>query len=204
MVYPQTRNLSEEALNPQNLFIPNLGDDITFIGSGSTTYTRALSNRSIIVPNDESLGDYAYTSTSKIRLFARAGDFDGDLVGVQFYVNGTQGSIQLRDIPISGTFIKISDGMSLMPLNIDLNLMLLKRQLHSLAQNWDPNDTIYMSLKPTRVENANELFNYLESLRTDLSVQVTPIPFSFFCNFYTIRLFQDTRYATLESVHRMT
>ena len=178
MVYPQTRSLSKDALDPDVLFIPNFGDDITFIGSGSTTYTRALSNRSIIVPNDESLGDYAYTSTSKIRLFARAGDFDGDLVGVQFYVNGTQGSIQFRDIPINGTFIKISDGMSLNAPEYRLEFNATQTPTStSFAQNWDPNDTIYMSLKPTRAENANELFNYLESLRLIFRCKSRPFPF---------------------------
>ena len=30
---------------------------------------------------------------------------------MQFFVNGTQGSIQLREVPKNGTWIKIADGM---------------------------------------------------------------------------------------------
>ncbi len=201
MVYPQTRSQSANNAPITPGFVGGAGSN-TFQNADSTQHTRPLSNRTIVVPKDESLSEFAYTSTSKVRLFARAGDYDGDLVGVQFYVNGTQGSIQFRDIPIDGTFIKISDGMSLNApeYRLEFNATQTPTSLPLPPQNWDVNDTIYMPIKLSREDNAEELFRYLESLRKELGLKVTPIKFDFFGKFYTIRLkFQDTRYATLES-----
>jgi hypothetical protein len=112
MVYPQPRN-SVGANLPA-------GQPIN-----GTEYSRPLSNRTIVVPDDLSAEEYAYTSTSTVRLFARAGDYDGDLIGVQFYVNGTQGSIQFREVPRHSTQIKLSDGLSKSPdpLNPDVFIL---------------------------------------------------------------------------------
>ena len=89
MVYPQ----------PRSSAVANLpvGQPINGV-----EYSRPLSNRTIVVPDDLTAEEYAFTSISTVRLFARAGDYDGDLIGVQFYVNGTQGSMQFREVPLSG------------------------------------------------------------------------------------------------------
>ncbi|MEC8243866.1 MAG: hypothetical protein VX038_03390 [Verrucomicrobiota bacterium] len=112
MVYPQ----------PRSSAVANLpvGQPINGV-----EYSRPLSNRTIVVPDDLTVEEYAFTSTSTVRLFARAGDYDGDLIGVQFYVNGTQGSMQFREVPLSGTQIKMSDGLSKSadPLNPDVFIL---------------------------------------------------------------------------------
>ena len=62
------------------------------------------------MPDDLTVEEYAFTSASTVRLFARAGDYDGDLIGVQFYVNFA--GPEFREVPLSGTQIKISDDTS--------------------------------------------------------------------------------------------
>ena len=76
-----------------------------------TEYSRPLSNRTIVVPDDLSAEEYAYSTS--VRLF-KAGDYDGDLIGVQFYVNGTQG-VPFGQGSRHGTQIKLSDGLSKSP-----------------------------------------------------------------------------------------
>ena len=160
MVYPQPRG-SVGANLP-------VGQPIN-----GTEYSRPLSNRTIVVPDDLSAEEYAYTSTSTVRLFARAGDYDGDLIGVQFYVNGTQGSIQFREVPRHGTQIKLSDGLSKSPDPLNPNVFILEfnnpafdtSYLNVIGGSYDENQT-----------NAILLFeSYLEKLNSSAVSQNIPI-----------------------------
>ena len=105
------RTITTSADGAKSVFAADVdGDGDIDVLSASMHDDKVVWYENVLQPNRPAIWKRHHVGALPFAFEATTGDIDGDLRGVQFYVNGAQGSIQFRENPLPGAWIDLSDG----------------------------------------------------------------------------------------------